>query len=109
MMRDMALLVLFFAVITAPMLWHVTRAGPLLFTGCSKITCESATMDDHHGTTLAVSQVSLIGNSSDCPGKCSDIISGATSAHVMGHHLDIQCQAWGGDFCQHKEAQERND
>lgn len=100
----LAALVAFFAVITAPMLWHVMHAGPLMLIGCDKRTCEQATVARHHGTSIAVDHISIVGDSSECPGTCSDISSGGQHAHVLGHHLDVQCKAWGGIFCQHKDA-----
>lgn len=99
MMRDMALLVLFFAVITAPLLWHVTSAGPIAFVGCNKTTCEPAIMEKHHGTGLAFKDVQAIGDSSECPEKCSDVHAFGQSAHVMGVPADLRCKAWGGDNC----------
>lgn len=95
------ILILFFSIITLPMLWNIGSAAGLELHGCSKTTCKQNKVSSNVSGSVILSQIYALSDSTDCPGACSTVSSPVGNVHIVGNYMDLACRAWGGYYCRY--------
>lgn len=101
-MKDKIIWVVFFILLTLPMLRNVVNGdGPVFLRVCSKTTCKVIEKGSHQHT-IATQTIGSVSDSAECPTSCAVVSGNRVQYHVVGNWLDISCQIWGGPVCKWK-------